>query len=253
MAQQTDDRSGSVHTERWEFVRSYVENVRVNPSADRLYARPRTALLTASLVAVCVLIGAVVITLFKPEKPATNPQAGASASYAFSAIAGWECAGTATDRGFSISGRTPEWLTPAAGAWKENGCRGSFVAVPLSGAGSFPDANTGAMWWFTPGEKIKRCVLAVLVPKVDTAQVPPATGVRYQVLSGREGVAYASFVVNQSSQQSDDRDATTGRWVEAGTFAVTNGRIAVRLAAQTNAGKPPERLLVAQMMVGCSP
>jgi hypothetical protein len=255
MTQQSDTRPGSVHTERREFVRSYVENVRVRPSADRLYARPRSALFTASLVAVAVLIGSIVVALFKPEKPIDRSLPSATPSYVFSAIAGWECAGTATDRGFSVTGRTSEWLTPAAGAWKEGGCRGSYAAVPVAGPGAFPDAGNGAIWWFNPGAKVKRCLVRVLVPRVDKTQMQPATGVRYQVLSGKDGVSYASFVVNQASQQPKENvtDDANGKWIEAGTFAVSNGKIAFRMAAQTDAGKPPERVLVGQMMVGCSP
>ncbi|GIJ47631.1 hypothetical protein Val02_45170 [Virgisporangium aliadipatigenens] len=258
MTQQSDTRPGSVHTERREFVRSYVENVRVNPSADRLYARPRTALMTASLVAAAVLIGSVVFALFSKGRPTAPNAASASPTYAFASIAGWECAGTATDRGFSISGRTPDWLTPEKGAHKQNGCRGSFAAVPVSGAGAFPDANTGAVWWFTVGSKVKRCLVQVNVPLVEQSQVKVASAVRYQVLSGRDGVAYASFVINQAAQQPKENevpatDQQDGKWVEAGTFAVSNGKLAVRMAAQTDAGKPPERLLVGQVMVGCSP
>jgi hypothetical protein len=258
MTQQSDTRPGSVHTERREFVRSYVENVRVNPSADRLYARPRTALLTASLVAAAVLIGSVVLALFSKGRPAPPKAASASPTFAFASIAGWECAGTATDRGFSISGRTPEWLTPETGAHKQNGCRGSYAAVPVSGAGAFPDANTGAVWWFNPGAKVKRCQVQVKVPLVDPAQVQVASAVRYQVLSGRDGVAYASFVINQAAQQPKDKevpatDDQDGKWVEAGTFAVSNGKLAIRMAGQPEAGKPPQRLLVGQVMVGCSP
>ncbi len=119
--------------QRREFVRSFVEQAWARPGTDRPVSRVQVALMVTMGVLVLAMLTGVVLQLLRPvplDKPAVTEPVSAAPTYA--AVSGWDCE-TGPDRGFDVAGRTAAWYTVATGGYAEDGCHGTFEAIPLSG------------------------------------------------------------------------------------------------------------------------
>jgi hypothetical protein len=132
-----------------------------------------------------------------------------------------------------------------SGGWTGDGCRGTFDAVPLSGHAGFEDRSAYALWSFsTAPVRTGRCSVSVYVPRGQLRDVG-ARPAWYQVLaSERDHTAVGTFAVDQL--------ANRGRWVDAGSYPLAGGDLAVKL---TTRGVDPngEHAAAAQMRVSCRP
>ncbi|MEU7060999.1 adhesin [Streptomyces sp. NPDC046197] len=142
----------------------------------------------------------------------------------YSAWVGHGCP-SGTYGGYAEYGRYSDgmegWYTVDQGGYDGGSCDGSFAAVPMSGSRT-QDHDNGALWWWSVGRAYDTCAIGVFVPSGDSTDVggDPTT---YRVLSDPqdESSAYATFQIDQR--------ANRGRLVDAGTYRVQDGRIAVRL------------------------
>ncbi|MYS78679.1 hypothetical protein [Embleya scabrispora] len=148
----------------------------------------------------------------------------------FTGTSGYGCANSGTS-GFAEVGRYSDgskgWYTVGSGGWTKDGCNGKFVAVPMSGDKNKDDASARVLWWFDVGAATRSCRLSVYVPAGSGRDVG-GNPAQYYVLRGKEedktGAWYDKFTVDQVADK--------GRWVSAGTFPVSNGRIAVKLVTR---------------------
>lgn len=230
--------------ERREFIRAFTEHVWAHPGVDRPSVRPQTVATVAAVVTLLALLVGVGWELISPSPivAATVPLQ-TPAAHAYAAVSGWDCA-AAPDHGFDIVGRTSEWYTVASGGWTQDGCHGTFEAIPLSGAADRETSGQAALWWFVPGPAYSRCDVAVYVPKAARPQDAAATLAAYVVLAGRNGGVLAEFAVNQTT--------SPGRWVPAGTFPSGQEGLAVRLGNRGVPATSASRLALAQVRVTCS-
>ncbi|MGW0502454.1 hypothetical protein [Micromonospora sp. NPDC003241] len=216
---------------RWrsDFVAAFVEHAGSKPASDRLSVRLPTLI---TVTAVCVLLSLVVGIFWQLISP--RSKAGA-ADPGYVATAGWGC-DTTSDRGFDVQGRTDQWRTVADGGWSEGGCRGTFQTLPISN-----DADQSVQWWFVPSTG-GQCRVEVYVPRDPSGAGSWVTSVRYEVLAGRGGAAYAEFEMNQAQN--------TGRWVDVGAFPLRTSELAVRVTARA-AGEADARLAVSAVRATC--
>lgn len=238
----------SPHAERLEFVRAFIDHARAQPSPDRLYARPHTAMFVASGCAIFALLFGLVYSLFtdgRGGRDSTTASAKPSPTgpSTFTAVTGWDCRGE-PEHVFEARGRTPQWQILAGGAWSKDGCRGNYATIPISGDQGYDDPSQVLVWAFTPGPSVDKCDVAVYTPTVDKNAVKLAPRARYYITAGRDGDDLGTFDLNQG--------AKPGEWLEAGSFPVANGKFTIRLG---NRGKLEDgggdRLLVAQLRVTC--
>jgi hypothetical protein len=228
---------------RREFVRAFVDQAWARPGTDRPLARVHVAVMVTTAVLVVAVLAGVVLQLIRPVRlaePAPPPPAVAAT---FTAVSGWDCA-TSADRGFDATGRTPAWYTVASGGWATDGCHGTFEAIPLSGEAHTYDQNQAAVWWFTPGQSMNRCELAIYNPDGEQPTDSAATEAQFTVLDGRSGQPFASFVVDQTRDR--------GAWKVLGTFPANQSGIAVRLINSGVPSSPRARLAVAQVRATCT-
>ncbi|MET8413957.1 hypothetical protein ABZV34_39110, partial [Streptomyces sp. NPDC005195] len=98
-------------------------------------------------------------------------------------------------------------------AWSQNGCNGSYSALPLSG-GSSPNSGLFAEWLFAPNlTSSASCTLLVYIPPVsDRTMVGgnPAYYTVYRAYTPSANNVIGSFQINQA--------AHLGRWVTAGSY-----------------------------------
>jgi hypothetical protein len=232
---------GTAQAVRRDFVAAFVEHARSEPGRERRTARaPVLVTVAASSAAVALVVG-LVWRLMYPPKPAEHDGATATVTE-YVAVSGWDCPGS-TDHGFEARGRDDTWQTVGTGGWTEDGCHGTFAAIPMSGAADSADRDRSALWWFNTKLAEARCEIQVFLPEAPDPTVAAGKPAIYQVLSGRSGAPYAEFKLDQNAARG---------WVGAGTFPVPNGQIAVML---TNTGVPPVqggRLAVTQVKVDCT-
>jgi hypothetical protein len=231
---------------RQEFVHAFVEQAWTRPGHDRPVTRVHIALMVTMAVVVVVVVTGVILQMLAPVKlsPAavSGPMHTSSAPH-YTAVAGWDC-GTSPDRGFEATGRTPDWYTVARGGWSQDGCHGTFEAVPLSGDPVKPTDNTSSVWWFAPTPVMARCDVAVYLPSVTQPGDAAATAAQYFVTAGHGGSVFASFVLDQTSRR--------GGWQPAGTYAVGQPGIGVELLNQGVAADGHARLAITQVRVTCT-
>jgi hypothetical protein len=142
----------------------------------------------------------------------------------YSAWVGHGCASGAYG-GYAEYGRYSDgvdgWYTVDHGGYDGGSCDGSYAAVPMSGSRT-QDHDNGALWWWSVDRAYSTCAIGVFVPTGDSRDVggDPTT---YRVLSDPrdETSAYATFQVDQR--------ANRGTLVNAGTYRLKDGRIAVRM------------------------
>jgi hypothetical protein len=246
----TPEPPPSPHADRLEFVDAFIDHARSAPGPDRLVLRPHIAVFVAAVAAACAVLVGLIVGLINSERrdKAAAKSGGAKsaasgvASGAYQAVVGWDCS-SKTDRSFTAQGRTPRWITYSTGGWTGDDCKGSFVALPMSGDPNADDPRQSARWNFTPGTSVNRCSVAVFNPMVDQQQLVGASAARFTVLAGPDAALYDSFQVDQSTRP--------GSWVEAGVFPVKDGRLTVQLGNRGKPSRPQERLLVSQIRVTC--
>ncbi|GAA2680052.1 adhesin [Streptomyces lunalinharesii] len=155
--------------------------------------------------------------------PSSTANAASTANASYTAWAGPGC--PAPDGGgYREENRDDSnnaWYTVKQGGLTDNGCDGSFTAVPMSGDPN-QDGNGRAVWWWSVGDA-QNCDLAVYVP--DDANNNDVGGhpTTYAVLSdpNSEDSKYDTFQVEQADN--------TGKPVPAGPFQVHGGQLAVML------------------------
>jgi hypothetical protein len=230
---------------RQEFVHAIVEQSWARPEVPRPVARPHIVLMVAVLAAAGAVATGVVVQLIHPvqrPKPAAAAPPVPRPAPAFTAVTGWDC-GSGADYGFDMQGRTSDWYTVARGGWAQDGCHGTFEAIPMTGDPAKDDPNQSAVWWFTPGQATNRCAVMVYRPKPERRQDAAATGAQFYVLAGRGGDRLAQFVVDQT--------ADPGTWAAVGTFPVSPNGIAVQLVDRGVPVTPGGRLAITQIKVSC--
>ncbi|MFD3945161.1 hypothetical protein [Streptomyces sp. NPDC058579] len=162
------------------------------------------------------------------QQPASDPRTTAPSAppkKEYTAVAGPGCTGAGT--GFSRRG----WYTDGKEGWKQfgtggygsSGCNGDFFAMPMSGHNG-SDAKNSMLWTFRTGAVTTgTCQVSVHIPNNSDIKAVGGKPSYYTVHAGDSGSSpfLGSFTVNQPSQ--------LGRWVGAGTFRITGGRLAVKL------------------------
>ncbi|HWB34742.1 MAG TPA: hypothetical protein VHA75_01830 [Rugosimonospora sp.] len=243
----TDGRpvAGMPGAQRMEFVRAFVEHSWARPGTDRPVTRVHVALMVTMGVVVLTVVAGVVLQMLHPiqltpasaAEPAHTPQAPH-----YTAVSGWDC-GTGADHGFDASGRGADWYTVARGGWTQDGCHGTFEAIPMSGDAGKYNQNQSLVWWFTPGAAMVRCDVSVYLPDSGQPADSAATAAQFYVTAGRNGTAFASFVVDETAKR--------GAWLPVGTYPVSQGAIAVELVNQGVPANAKARLAVTQVRVSC--
>ncbi len=130
------------------------------------------------------------------------------------------------------------------GGFAGSGCTGLFWSVPMSGSASTDDPDTYVLWYFnTTPMSTGHCEIWVFVPQGDSPQQAAGNPTVYQVLHSRSDThPIGTFSVNQTTNQS--------QWVDAGSFAVTDGQLAVKLVNR-GAGTDGASHGAAQLMLRC--
>ncbi|MFC4078750.1 hypothetical protein [Amycolatopsis samaneae] len=147
-----------------------------------------------------------------PQAPAGSPPAAQSAS-PFVLVAGPGCGGGSFGKPGYYTKGDEGWLSSGSGGYGGEGCNGSFYSVPMSGDGR--DGDNSAVWTFTTGPVSQgSCQLQVYIPNGDATRVGGSPS--YYTVSGG-----GSFQIDQTRQR--------GRWVDAGRFAVSGGKVSVQL------------------------
>ncbi|GHJ46929.1 hypothetical protein Cs7R123_42710 [Catellatospora sp. TT07R-123] len=186
-----------------------------------------------------------------PRPGASSPRpAGTSPKpvpVTFTAVAGESCPGQA-DRGFRRSGWASDWYG-GGGGWSGDGCGGASVSVPMTGSATADDADNVVVWWFRTGPVTRgTCAVSVHVPgtghPLDSAGKPA----HYQVYGSTDatGAVLATLDVDQTANQ--------GRWVSAGSVAITGGQLSVRMTTRGvdwGPGRDGAHLGVSALKVSC--
>ncbi|MDX3232360.1 hypothetical protein [Streptomyces sp. ME19-01-6] len=139
------------------------------------------------------------------------------------------------------------WYSLGGGGYVGHGCNGVFASVPMSGDPA-KDANSRVMWWWEPGTSAKSCQLSVYVPKGPNDRDVAGHPTTYHVLTDPfdRTTKYDAFTVNQAGHR--------GQWVNAGSFAVKQGKIGIKLLDRGDdwsAGWNLAHHAAAQMKVTC--
>ncbi|NJC72017.1 hypothetical protein HC031_20185 [Planosporangium thailandense] len=170
----------------------------------------------------------------------------AAASY--TAVAGQSCP-QAAGTGFYQKGWSADWRSRPTGGWSGDGCAGQVVAVPMSGDANQDDPDNVVVWSFRTGT-VNRGSCAVRVHVPGTGDPTDAAGkpAHYVVYGSVDvgGTAAGSFDVDQTVNQ--------GRWVEAGSFPVTTGQLAVQMVTRGvdwGPGRDGAHLGVSALRVDC--
>ncbi|GAA5193287.1 hypothetical protein GCM10023322_54960 [Rugosimonospora acidiphila] len=229
--------------QRREFVGAFVDQTWARPDADRPVARVHVVLMVAVLATVVAVVVGVVQHLLNPVDPAAAAPLPVPTTRPYTAVAGWDC-GTSADHGFDPSGRTTDWYTVARGGWSQDGCHGTFEAIPFSGDPAKDNTNQYVIWWFTPSATTTRCDVSVYVPASDNPLDSAATAAQFLVLSGRNGSPFAQFTVDQTQAR--------GQWRSAGVFPVNQDGLAVKLVDRGVPTQPHARLSVTQVRLTCT-
>ena len=151
----------------------------------------------------------------------------------YRALTGPGCAGT-TDSSYGGEGRwqsaedSAGWTT-RPGGYDQEGCEGSYEAIPVSGDPEKGD-HQYAEWTFTPGEEGAACEIYVHVPEDESPLWVAAGEARYRIHPGNDTTesAVAVFGIEQAE--------VSGGWVQVTGFVSPEDAFTVRL---TNAGEDP--------------
>jgi hypothetical protein len=169
----------------------------------------------------------------------------------YSAVAGYGCPQDAS-RGYHEVGNYSDgiagWYKVGTGGWRQNGCNGSFDAVPMSGSATQDDGGIRALWWFRPGTASRHCAVSVYVPTPSHSRDVAGNPAKYYVLRDLANDWYGSFAVNQVQNR--------GRWVPAGTYPVSGGEIVIKLVNRgvdfSGSTNTYAHLAAAQVRISCT-
>jgi len=158
--------------------------------------------------------------------PVSTPRhAAPPAPATFVAVAGPSCSGRGT--GFSQYGWYDQgdlgWKAYSTGGWVGNSCGATYDAVPMSGDAHEDDGNS-TVWTFDTGAVLKgSCQISVYIPDDSDVRAVGGDATYYTVQNQFEpgSDTIGSFSIDQVDHR--------GQWVDAGTFAVAHGGIAVML------------------------
>ncbi|MFI0793248.1 hypothetical protein ACH4OY_11180 [Micromonospora rubida] len=179
--------------------------------------------------------------------PAPAPNAPKST---FTAIGGYHCSPTATS-GFRHSDWYKDgergWYSTGTGGWVGAGCEGHFESMPMSGSKTKDDSGLYGEWWFVVGASTRSCAVSTYVPATTDSRRVAGDPATYQVRDTESGPVRATFTVAQKTNR--------GRWVASGTYAVTGGRIVIRVVNRgvdfDGSGDTLDHIGIAQMKVTC--
>ncbi|MBO4209037.1 hypothetical protein [Micromonospora echinofusca] len=185
-----------------------------------------------------------------PTGGTPSPAAPLKPAVTFTEVGGYHCPDTAT-RGFRHSGWYSDgkrgWYSIGTGGWTANGCPGHYEAMPMSGSATKDDSGLYAEWWFAVGSATRSCAASTYVPTTTDDRNVAGRPATYQVRDVEGGPVRATFTIDQR--------ANRGRWVSAGTYPVTGGRIVIRSVNRgidwNASGETLEHIAVAQMRVTC--
>jgi len=154
--------------------------------------------------------------------------------------------------GYKETGRYSDgkegWYNLSSGGSTANGCDGSFVAVPMSGAAD-KDNDARVTWQWSVGAASTRCTITVFVPNNGKATDTGGHPTKYHVLTdaNNRDTKYGSFGVDQVNNR--------GRAVVVGTWPVTKGTIGVKMLDRgvdwNDDGATYAHHAVSQIMVTC--
>ncbi|WP_238019659.1 hypothetical protein KZZ52_15280 [Dactylosporangium sp. AC04546] len=177
-----------------------------------------------------------------PAGDATPVAASSRAPARFTAVAGVGCRATGEAGHLAVypAGSVPQ---TRRGGWSGAGCAGVFWAVPMSGT-SQDDPGTSVLWWFAPrGMTAASCDMFVYVPKAERPQDAAGRPTTYLVTRGRDDpTVIGSFAIDQPAQR--------GRWVPAGRYPLSDGRIGVKMANRGTS--TADRHAAAQVSIECA-
>jgi len=224
---------------RSEFVAAFVEHAGPVPASERRTVSLPTLITVTAVVSLMIVVAGVFWSLIKGDS--TSESATTATAPSYSAFAGWGCAG-ATDHGFEAHGRTKQWRTVAQGGWSANGCNGTFETIPMSGKAGEDLSEQYVQWWFVPTTG-GQCRVQVYVPKSTSTADTGATAVHFAVMAGRTGTTYADFTIDEA--------ASTGQWVDGGTFPLHASELAVRLTDRGVPRREGDRIAISAVRVTC--
>ncbi|MFI0465625.1 hypothetical protein ACH347_16235 [Saccharopolyspora sp. 5N102] len=182
----------------------------------------------------------------QPAVPA-DPARTAAHPVVFSGFAGPGCGSGSFSRPGYYANGNQGWLN-SGGAHAADGCDGSYSSLPMSGDPN-RDGDNSAVWRFTTGDvKQGSCQVSVFVPRGDLQHVGGDPSY-YTVYQGDETKGPSGdFRVFQTNRQ--------GGWVDGGRFAVTGGRLTIKLHSRgkdwTDKGPTYAHHAAAQMKIDCS-
>jgi len=183
----------------------------------------------------------------QPTHHSGTTQAAPRPVAAYRAVGGEDCTHTSTQGYYRIgtySDGAAGWYRKNGG-WASNGCRGTFMAMPMSGNRTFDDPAAYAVWWFKTGAvHTGTCGVSVYVPNSGTARDVAGHPATYQVVRGEFDMGVVrSFTVDQVAHR--------GQWVGVGSYPVSTGEFALRVV---NRGEDPhgEHIAVSQVQLSCS-
>jgi hypothetical protein len=146
----------------------------------------------------------------KPPAPPAPPT--------FSAMAGPGCGGPTKFTGVgSYRDGKEGWVDHGSG------CGSAFVSIPMSGDARKDDTSAFGVWTFSTGPVTTgTCAVSVYVPNGSLQEVG-GNPTSYRVYDSYvpSGSPTGSFEIKQVSER--------GKWVGAGSFRVTSGKLAVQL------------------------
>ncbi|MDH6108926.1 cell division septation protein DedD [Kitasatospora sp. MAP12-15] len=157
----------------------------------------------------------------QPAPPAAAAKAAPPAAPSYAGVAGPFCSNAGTtfqQNGWFDQGQAG-WVVNSGGGYAGSGCNGNFTSMPMSGAAN-KDAGNSVVWTFNTGSVSSgSCTISVYVPDDGDIKAVGGAPAYYTVQNGSGSAG--SFNVNQVGNR--------GSWVSAGTFPVSNGKIAVTM------------------------
>jgi hypothetical protein len=232
---------------RHELINALVEHGWARPGTQRPAAKPHIVVMVAVFAAAAAVGAGLVLQLIHPirmPKPPAPPPKPPAPAPPFTAVTGWNCAATSADYGFTAQNRTSAWYTVSSGGWTQDGCDGSFEAVPMTRSQPGQGPSQVAEWWFTPSAAMTRCTVLTYQPGSLRRPYAAATAAQFYVLSGQNGSPLAGFVVDQR--------ADPGSWAAAGTYPVSPSGIAIELVDGGQRQTPADLLAITQVKVSCT-
>lgn len=240
------DESLPISHERRDFVAAYARNMWLDPRSERPSVKLTTAMMLCAGSTFLALATGVVVHFLSPEPEAaaaTAPSPRATATW--TRVAGWDCRASATS-GFTASGRNDLWYPVAEGGWADDGCMGTFVALPIAShaAARSNDGSSAMTWWFRPGKQFDSCELAVWEPRATRPRDAADAAATYTVHQARNGPTMSVSTVDQRER--------AGSWVGLGRFPSSDGGVSVQLSNAGITTVPDGMLGAAQVRARCS-